>query len=102
MFSNDILQQTQHRPFPLPEGHWMMTQKWNEVLFAHWPFRVESVRAQIPAQLELDTYEQQAWISLLPFHINQFRLKLLPPFPGASAFPELNVRTYVTFELLTT
>ena len=31
---------TSHRPRPLPSGRWAMTQRWNDLLFAHWPIPV--------------------------------------------------------------
>ena len=33
--------------------------------------------------------------SVVPFRMAGIRLRCLPPLPGASAFPELNLRTYV-------
>jgi uncharacterized protein len=98
MFNNNLLKQTEHRPFPLPNGPWIMTQTWNHVLFAHWPISLESIRDKIPDQLEIDMYNQNAWIGILPFYLNHLRLRNLPPIPLSSAFPELNVRTYVTYK----
>src|ERR1700744_5244065 len=33
----DILSTVSHRPWPLPTARWSMTQRWNDLLFAHWP-----------------------------------------------------------------
>ena len=33
----EYLIRTSHRPRPLPSGRWAMTQRWNDLLFAHWP-----------------------------------------------------------------
>ncbi|QQK78082.1 DUF2071 domain-containing protein [Salicibibacter cibarius] len=90
--------QTTHRPQSLPHGLWLMTQTWKDVLFAHWPLSPETLQAKIPDPLEIDTYEEQAWISVIPFEITQLRARFLPPVPFAHAFPEINVRTYVTFK----
>ncbi len=54
------------------------------------------LRGHIPAELEIDTFEGQAWIGIVPFSMSGVRLRWTPPIPGLSAFPELNVRTYVT------
>ena len=51
----------------------------------------------VPAQLELDIYDGRAWVAVTPFHMSDVRMRALPPIPGMSAFPELNVRTYVKF-----
>ena len=73
-----------------------MTQIWHELLFAHWPISPERLRPLIPPVLALDTYEQQAWVGIVPFRMSYVRPRGVPPVPGLSAFPELNVRTYVT------
>lgn len=82
----------------VPEGMWIMRQTWNDVLFAHWPVDVSILRAMVPPVLELDTYNGQAWISMLPFMLTNLRARFLPAIPGARAFPELNLRTYVTYK----
>ena len=73
-----------------------MQQKWHDLLFMHWPVPVESLRPQIPAQLEIDTFDGQAWLAVVPFRMSGVRLRGTPALPWLSAFPELNVRTYVT------
>ena len=73
-----------------------MRQTWHDLLFAHWPIPAETMRAHIPPQLELDTYEGMAWIAVVPFRMSGVVPRGLPDVPWLSAFPELNVRTYVT------
>ncbi|MEC1259317.1 DUF2071 domain-containing protein [Bacillus swezeyi] len=89
---------TSHRPFPLPKGLWLMAQTWNDVLFAHWPVEPETIQEKIPAALELETFNGKAWIGILPFLLTDLRARFLPPLPCISRFPELNVRTYVTYK----
>ncbi len=72
-----------------------MTQRWHDLLFAHWPLAPELVRALVPPRLELDLFEGSAWLGIVPFRMSGVRLRFLPPFPTTGAFPELNVRTYV-------
>jgi uncharacterized protein len=91
-----ILQTTAHRPWPLPPGDWTMTQRWHDLLFAHWPVRVESLRSLVAPQLTLDLFAGEAWVSVVPFRMSGVRPRRLPAVPWLSAFPELNVRTYVT------
>jgi uncharacterized protein YqjF (DUF2071 family) len=74
-----------------------MKQTWHDLLFAHWPLPPATLRPLVPPQLVLDTFENQCWIGVVPFHMSGIRARGLPPFPGLSRFPELNVRTYVTF-----
>ena len=54
------------------------------------------LRSHIPADLAIDTFDGQAWLGVVPFSMTGVRLRWTPPVPGLSAFPELNVRTYVT------
>jgi hypothetical protein len=73
-----------------------MAQNWHDLLFAHWPVPADVIGRIIPKTLELDRYDGQAWIGIVPFRMSGVRLRGTPPIPGLSAFPELNVRTYVT------
>lgn len=98
MDTRGILQLIEHRPFALPEGPWIMTQVWHEVLFAHWPLESHILRPLIPDQLDLDTFDGMCWLGVVPFRMSHIRARGIPPFPGLSRFPELNVRTYVRFK----
>lgn len=53
------------------------------------------MRARLPREVPLDTYDGMAWLGIVPFRVSGVRLRGMPPVPGVSAFPELNVRTYV-------
>jgi len=75
-----------------------MAQVWHDLLFAHWPIAVDVMRAAVPAGLELDTYDGRAWLGVVPFRMSGVRLRCTPPLPRISAFPELNVRTYVRLD----
>ncbi|MFZ0037842.1 MAG: DUF2071 domain-containing protein [Candidatus Acidiferrales bacterium] len=84
-----------HRPWPAPASPWVMRQKWHDLLFMHWPVAAQDLRPLIPRALELETFDGTAWVGVVPFHMSGIRFRGLPPVPGLSAFPELNVRTYV-------
>lgn len=96
MDTRATLQNTAHRTTPMPTGPWVMTQTWHELLFAHWPLKPEKLRPLIPPVFTLDTFEREAWVGVVPFRMSNVRPRGVPPVPGLSAFPELNVRTYVT------
>jgi len=93
--NHPIIQQTAHREYPLPNGPWLMTQTWQHLLFLHWPVPIQLLRDYIPSSLEIDTYEQTAWISIIPFQIRNMRLRMTPSIPYVRSYLELNVRTYV-------
>ncbi len=91
-----ILDQADHRPYPLPGGPWVLAMSWHELLFMHWPVPAEALRSLIPPALELDTFDGDAWLGVVPFRMSGVRPRFLPAVPPLSDFPELNLRTYVT------
>ncbi|HUG38908.1 MAG TPA: DUF2071 domain-containing protein, partial [Longimicrobiales bacterium] len=90
-----ILGTVAHRPWPLPRGPWVLFQSWRDLLFAHWAVEPELLRPRVPPALELDLHDGRAWIGIAPFRIEGFRPRGLPSLGPLSAFPELNLRTYV-------
>ena len=91
----NILQETSHRPFPMPGTPWKYYQEWHSLLFAHWKVAAEYLTPLIPAGLTLDLFNGEAWVSLVAFTIKHLRPRLLPSFPPLSNFHEVNMRTYV-------
>ena len=91
----ELFDTVQHRPYPPPARPWIMFQRWTNLLFAHWPVPVETLRSKIPPSLAIDTFEGQAWLGITPFQMRSVHPRYLPPLPSLSYFPELNVRTYV-------
>ncbi|HEU4981783.1 MAG TPA: DUF2071 domain-containing protein, partial [Acidobacteriaceae bacterium] len=90
-----VLTATAHRPWPLPSAHWTMTQRWNDLLFAHWPVPATEIAPLVPPGLCVDTFDGSAWVGVVPFWMDQIHTRGLPAIPGANRFPELNLRTYV-------
>ena len=74
---------------------WVLTQTWRDLLFAHWPVDPSLVRAKVPSPFELDLFGGVAWLGIVPFQMTNVGPRGVPSLPGVSAFPELNVRTYV-------
>src|SRR5688572_24482592 len=93
-----VLRESGHRPWPMPARPWVMTQTWHHLLFAHWRVDVGRLRAHVPSPFDIDLFEGDAWLGVVPFDMTGVRLRGLPPLPLLSAFPELNVRTYVTVQ----
>jgi len=91
-----VLKRTEHRPWPVPGGPWLMAQTWQDLLFAHWRVDPDELRRVVHPSLPLDTFDGSAWLGVTPFRVEGFRLHLTPPLPLIHAFPEVNVRTYVT------
>ena len=93
-----MLAQTAHRPWPMPQQPWVMAMRWHDLLFMHWPIQSDAIRQYVPPQLTIDTFDGTAWIGVVPFRMSGVRPRLISPLPGISAFPEINVRTYITVE----
>ena len=70
-------------------------QRWNDLLFAHWPIPAAKLESLLPSGLQVDTFDQSAWVGVVPFWMDRVQLRGVPRIPGASRFPELNLRTYV-------
>lgn len=92
----DILSQISHRTIELPKGKWHYYQEWNHVLFFHWAIDAEVLKPLIPAGVDLDLFEGKAYLSLVPFTMQNIRPSFLPAFSPVSDFHEINLRTYVS------
>jgi uncharacterized protein len=92
----DILKHHDHRPYALPEGHWLLYQGWRNVLMLHFPVSAELLKPLLPQGLMLDTMDGWGWVSFASFRVVDTHPRLLPPLPPISDFFEINFRTYVT------
>jgi uncharacterized protein len=99
----DVLSSVAHRPYELPQGQWRMAQRWNDLLFAHWPIAVDAMARLLPAGLEVDSFDDYAWVGVVPFWMDQVRTRAVGSscvtVPGTAKFCELNLRTYVRSQL---
>jgi len=84
------LAQSGAAPLARPVGY----QRWRDLLFLHWALPPAVVRARVPAGLELDLHEGQAWVTVIPFRIED-SLPVGVPRALAMRFLETNLRTYV-------
>jgi uncharacterized protein len=96
--SREMLVDTSHRPWPMPRRPWILGMQWHDLLFMHWPISADAIRSYIPPALPIDRFDGTAWIGVVPFRMSRVVPRLIPPAPYLSAFPELNVRTYVVAE----
>lgn len=75
-----------------------MRMSWHDLLFIHWQVDKTQLASKLPAGMQLDTFSDQAWIGIVPFHMSDVAPRFVPAMPWLSAFPELNIRTYVTVD----
>jgi len=71
-----------------------MEQKWENLLLLHWPVEKEKITPTLPADLEVDLFEKQAWLSVVGFKLTGLRISPIRPILWPS-FWEINLRTYV-------
>jgi uncharacterized protein YqjF (DUF2071 family) len=90
------VQETEHRPWPLPASPWLIGQTLNDLLFAHWRVDADALRPHVPEELSIDEHEGSAWVGVTAFRISGLRARGTLPLPYVSSFVELNVRTCVT------
>lgn len=51
----------------------------------------------MPSDLQIDTMDGQAWVSVVAFTMEKIRPAHLPPFSPISNFHEINIRTYDSY-----
>lgn len=80
------------RKFP-----WFAQQSWIHILFLHWPVTPEALKSFVPEELEIDTFNGSAWISIVAFHAEDSKLRLSPKWTALDPVTQINVRTYVKY-----
>jgi uncharacterized protein YqjF (DUF2071 family) len=94
----EYMVRTSHRLQPLPSGHWQTTQRWNDLLFAHWPVPAAAIAELLPEGVQVDTFQGSAWLGVVPFWIDRIKWRGWPTTPGMCGYPDLSLRTYVREE----
>jgi uncharacterized protein len=74
---------------------WLLSQRWERLLFAHWPMDARRLARLLPPDVEPDTYAGTAWLAIVAFVMEATRMPYGPAWRGLAPIPELNVRTYV-------
>lgn len=70
------------------------SQRWEDLLFVHWSVDAARMREVVPRELELDLWDGQALVGVVPFVMKDIRLGWMPRALGLN-FLETNLRTYV-------
>lgn len=93
-----MLSDRAHRPFPIPTSKWLYYQEWNDALFLHYKVPYTLLKSLLPKNLKIDTFNGEAYISIVPFTMQNIRPRLLPAVGFVSDFHEINVRTYIDMD----
>ena len=78
-------------------ARWIIQQKWSDVLFISFEVDYNQLRSELPTDLEVDTFNGNAYLSIVPFVMSDIRFFFTPPLPF-SKLSELNLRTYVRYK----
>ncbi|GEM46127.1 DUF2071 domain-containing protein [Deinococcus cellulosilyticus] len=90
-----LLNQTDHRPYPLPERPWLYHMVWEHLMFLHYRVDASFLRPCVPACLELDLHDGQAWVSVVGLQVKDVILHVFPYTRPWLRFLNLDFRTYV-------
>ena len=72
----------------------VMTQRWADLAYLHWPCDPDLLAPHLPPGTRLDTHDGRAWVGLVPFVMREVRVARVVPPPPLGWFCETNVRTY--------
>ena len=78
-FNRRILDAVDHRPWPMPNRPWAMTQTWHNLLFAHWPIDRAHLAAKVPAAFTVDLQSISSQQSQLQTDITNFQQNVITP-----------------------
>ena len=73
----------------------LLSMTWRDLLFAHWRVDPDAVRRRLPADVDVDTYDGDAYLGVVAFVMEDIGPRGLP---FGLSFGELNLRTYVTVD----
>jgi len=76
-------------------SHWLIEQRWERMLFAHWHVDPGALERLLPQGVEPDVAFGSAWIGVVAFVMTGSRPPFSPRLLALPPIPELNVRTYV-------
>lgn len=74
---------------------WLVAQRWEHLLFAHWPVDPGRLARLLPPKVEPDVRDGHAWVAFVAFVMVGTRASGPPWWPVLPPIPELNLRTYV-------
>src|SRR5690625_4482750 len=76
---------------------WIGVQHWETPAFFHWPVPYDTLRALVPAPFELDTFNNETWVSVVLFQATATYPRIGHQLFSLGPLWQLNVRTYIRF-----
>lgn len=90
-----LLSELKNSKHDLRSDKWNYYQEWNDSVFLHFEIPYDLLIDLIPLGLELDSFNEKYYVSLVAFTMNELYPKNLFPLDYISNFHEINIRTYV-------
>ena len=76
---------------------WIGVQYWENPIFMHWPVPYNALRPLVPEPFQLDTFNGDAWVGIVPFKAVQTYPRWGKGLFSLGPFWQLNIRTYIRF-----
>lgn len=73
---------------------WIISQYWSDLVFINYKIAPEQIQKRLPSGYEVDTFNGDAFLSIVPFKMSKVRFPFTPQIPFSQLW-ELNIRTYV-------
>ncbi|HEY4152658.1 MAG TPA: DUF2071 domain-containing protein [Pseudolysinimonas sp.] len=77
-----------------PVLHPLLSQRWRDVTFLHWPIAPELVAPHLPVGARPDVIDGVSYVGLIGFRMARLGFGRGPGIPYLGTFPEINVRLY--------
>lgn len=77
-----------------PVGCPLLTQRWRDLAFLHWPVDPGAAARHLPRGTRPDMFEGTSYVGLVAFRMYRVGWLGLPGLPYLGTFPETNVRLY--------
>jgi len=72
--------------------------QWKDLLFLHWGLEPAQLQRFIPSGLQIDAFQDRAYLGLVVLRMHNLRPPFAPSLPWIGSFPQVNLRTYVRDE----
>ena len=92
---DSLLSDFSNIPSELSLKKWNYYQEWNDAIFLHFEVPFNLLNDLIPNGLELDSFDNKFYVSLVAFSMQNLRPRNFISSKFISNFHEINVRTYV-------
>lgn len=79
---------------PRPVRRAMLTQRWSDLIFLHWPVPPGRVAPLFPPGTRPDVIDATSYVGLVPFRVSETGVLAGPGLPYLGTFAETNVRLY--------